>query len=150
MFMKSLLPKTARACLLALGTLALWSDTAGAQTVTISNLFSISTTNGRPYLTNAAANSYSERGVAYNPLNNHAYIVSRASGVLRVAILDGDTGAEIGFLNVTGITGGTFALSTISVAADGAIYAANLTTGSATSPYKIYRWADESSAPTVA
>jgi hypothetical protein len=33
------------------------------------------------------------------------------------------------------------------VAADGAIYAANLTTGSASSPFRIYRWADEASAP---
>jgi Domain of unknown function (DUF4623) len=148
-FMKSLLPKTARACLLALGVMALWNGTAGAQTITISNLFSISTTNGRPYLTNSAVGTYTERGAAYNPVNNHAYIVSRA-GTLRVGIIDGDTGADIGLLNVTGISGGTFALSTIAVAADGAIYAANLTTGSATSPYKIYRWADESSAPTVA
>ncbi len=153
MFMKSLLPKTARACLLALGALALWSGTAGAQTITISNLWSISTTNGRPYLTNAAANSYTERGAGYNPVNNHAYIVSRSTtpaAGLKIAILDGDTGAELGFLNVTGISGGTFAASMITVAADGVIYAANLTTGSATSPYKIYRWADESSAPTVA
>lgn len=151
--MKSLLPKTARACLLALGAMALWSGTAGAQTITISNLFSISTTNGRPYLTNTAANSYTERGVGYNPVNNHAYIVSRSAvpvAGLKVAILDGDTGAELGFLNVSGISGGTFVMSTISVAADGAIYGANLTIASATSPYKIYRWADESSAPTVA
>ena len=151
--MKSLLPKTARACLLALGTLALWSDTAGAQTVTISNLFSISTTNGRPYVTNTAPNSYTERGVGYNPLNNHAYIVSRSAvpvAGLKVAILDGNTGAEIGFLNVSGISGGTFVMSTIAVADDGAIYGANLTTGSAASPYKIYRWADESAVPTVA
>ena len=112
--MKSRLPKTARACLLALGALALCSGTADAQTVTISNLFRISTADGRPYLTNANATSYTERGAAYNPVNNHAYIVSRsatpAAGV-KVAILDGDTGAELGFLNVSGITGGTFALS---------------------------------------
>ena len=149
-FMKLLLPKTARACLLAVGALVLWTGTADAQTITISNLFSISTTNGRSYVTALPSpNSYVERGVAYNTATNHAYVVSRNGGV-KVAILDGDTGGELGFLNVAGITGGTFALSTIAVAADGVIYAANLTTGSATSPYKIYRWADESSAPTVA
>lgn len=150
--MKLLLPKTARACLLALGALALWSGTAAAQTITISNLFRISSADGRAYVTALPSpNSYVERGVAYSPFTNHAYVVSRNGGV-KVAILDGDTGAELGFLNVAGITGGTFPLSTISVAADGAIYAANLTTGSAspTAPYKIYRWADESSVPAVA
>jgi hypothetical protein len=119
---------------------------AAAQTIVVSNLWSISTTNGRPYLTNASASSYTERGVAYNRLTSHAYIVSRQGGV-KVAILDGDTGDELGYLNVTGVSGGTFALSTIGVADDGSIYAANLTTGSATSPYRIYRWSDESAAP---
>jgi hypothetical protein len=115
---------------------------ARAQTISISNLWSISTSAGRPYVTSGNT----ERGVAYNPLNNHVYLVSRA-GTLRVAILDGDTGAELGFLDVTGISLGTFILSTINVADDGSIYGANLTTGSATTPYKIYRWLTEGSAP---
>jgi len=123
---------------------------AGAQGInySVSNLWSISTTNGRPYLTNSSASSYTERGVAYSPENNHAYIVSRA-GTLRVAILNGDTGAEVGFLNVSGIAQGTFILSTLAVAEDGAIYGANLTTSSSgsTTPYKLYRWASEGSAP---
>ena len=122
------------------------AGSAGAQ-ITVSNLWSISTAEGRPYLTNASATSYTERGVAYNALSNHAYIVSRA-GTLRVAVLDGDTGAQVGFLNVSGITGGTFALSCIGVADDGAIYAANLTTATPAT-YKIYRWADELSAPAL-
>lgn len=130
------------------GSAALLPALAHAQVVTVSNLWSISTAEGRPYLTNASASSYTERGVAYSAVANHAYIVSRQGGV-KVAILDGDTGAEVGFLNVSGIAGGTFALSTIGVAEDGAIYAANLTTTSTTSPYKIYRWADESAAPVV-
>src|SRR4051812_41371572 len=79
----------------------------GAQAInySVSNLWSIGTGAGRAYVT--AGNT--ERGVSYNPINNHAYIVSRAVGV-KVAIVDGDTGAEVGFLNVTGVTGGTFAL----------------------------------------
>jgi hypothetical protein len=121
-------------------------SSAGAQLITITNLWNISTADGRSYVTANPSATYTERGVAYNPLNNHAYIVSR-QGSLKVAILDGDTGAELGFLNVAGISGGTFALSTISVADDGAIYAANLTTGSSGSPFRIYRWADETSTP---
>lgn len=90
-----------------------------------------------------------ERGMAYNPATNNVLFVSRNAGVF-VEVLDGQTGADVGNLNTTGITGGTFALSTIGVADDGVIYAANLTLNSTTSPYKIYRWQDESSVPTVA
>src|SRR5205085_262577 len=55
-------------------------------------------------------------------------------------------------LNVTGITGGSLALNLIRVANDGAIYAVNQTTDSAgaTTPLKVYRWANESAVPTVA
>lgn len=99
----------------------------------------------RPYLTT----DNNQRGVAYNPVTNHVYVVNRTGG-LSIPILDGDTGADLGFLSTTGISGGTFALSAIGVAADGAIYAANLTINTSTSNLKIYRWADESAAPTVA
>ncbi len=99
----------------------------------------------RPYLTT----DNTQRGIAYNPLNNRVYLVNRAGG-LSVRILDGDTGADLGTLDVTGITGGTFALSAIGVGADGAIYAANLTVGSGTSPLKVYRWANDAAVPTLA
>ncbi len=121
------------------------AGSAGAQ-ITVSNLWSISTAEGRAYVVITGEH---ERGVAYNRLNNHAYIVSKAATPTRVAIVDGDTGADIGALNVTGITGGTFVLTQIGVADDGSIYAANLTTSSATSPFKIYRWATEASAPAL-
>src|SRR6185436_8759832 len=76
-------------------------------------------------------------------------IVSR-NVALRVAIVDGDTGADLGSLNVSGVAGGTFALSMITVAEDGAIYGANLSGGTTAPPsFKVYRWATESSAPVV-
>lgn len=87
------------------------------------------------------------RGLTYNPLNNRVYVVDR-EGATAVKILDGDTGAQVGTLDVTGVTGGTFPLNMIDVDDQGVIYAANLST-SATSNFKIYRWADESSAPAV-
>ena len=90
-----------------------------------------------------------ERGMAYNPKTNNVLFVSRNAGVF-VEVLDGQTGADVGNLNTTGITGGTFALSTIGVADDGVIYAANMTTNSTTSPYRIYRWDDEAAVPSVA
>ncbi len=136
--------RTLRMCALTLIGVTMFGPRASAQTITVSNLWSISTAEGRAYVSAVAGGHY-ERGVAYNLANNHAYIVSRNGGV-KVAIVDGDTGAELGFLNVTGGTGGTFALNQIGVAEDGSIYGANLTTGS-TSPFKVYRWASEADAP---
>ena len=91
-----------------------------------------------------------ERGVAYNPVTGHVLVVSRLDN--EIHILDGETGADLGLLTQADIvTGGTFPRSLIGVADDGAIYLANLTTGSATSPFKVYRWEnEEAAAPTIA
>lgn len=90
-----------------------------------------------------------ERGMAYG--NGHVYLVSRTGGNF-VRILDPNTGADVGSLSVPGgtVTGGTFAINTIGIGGDGAIYVNNLTTQTTTSPFKVYRWATEASAPTVA
>jgi hypothetical protein len=60
------------------------------------------------------------------------------------------TGADLGGLDVTGISGGTFAVNAAAVGDDGTIYVGNLTTSSSTSPFKVYRWANAAAAPTVA
>ena len=121
-----------------------WIARLQAQTITISNLWSISTADGRAYVTSGTT----ERGIAYNPMTGHVLLVSRA-GALQVAILNGDTGAEIGFLDTTGISGGTFALSLIGVAEDGAVYGANLSTSTTAPNFTIYRWGSETDTPTV-
>jgi PA14 domain-containing protein/Ig-like domain-containing protein/lectin family protein len=95
-----------------------------------------------------------ERGLAYNPKTGHLILVSRAAAPapangLGIAILDSTSGAVLGTMNIGDIasTGvGTFKLSMVDVADDGVIYVGNLTT-SATVPFRIYRWADENSAP---
>ncbi len=91
-----------------------------------------------------------QRGIAYNAVNDHVYIANRTGGTA-VNILDGSTGAVAGSLNVTGITGGTFAINQIRVTSDGVIYAANLESPSATTALnlKVYRWANEAAAPTT-
>ncbi len=92
-----------------------------------------------------------ERGMAYG--NGHVYLVSHASiagTTANVRILDPLSGADLGGLNNVGISGGTFTVNNIGVGGDGVIYVANLTTQSTTSPYKIYSWATEGSAPLVA
>jgi len=88
------------------------------------------------------------RGIAYNPVNDHVYVVSRSAG-LNVIILNAATGDSLGKLDVTGISGGTISLNMIDVSSDGVIYACNLVTG-ANAEFKVYRWTDENSAPTVA
>ncbi len=130
--------------LLLAAALALGLAAQAQTTITLSSRWSIAA-GERPYVSGPATNT--ERGIAVNPVNGHVYVVSRNGG-LQVAILDGATGAELGFLNIDGVSGGTFALSCIGVGEDGAIYGANLS-GSSTvfSSYRIYRWADESAIP---
>lgn len=96
-----------------------------------------------------------ERGLAYNPVTNHLLLTSRTgTPAQNVRIMDSLTGADLGGLNVPTsiVTGGTFIINQVEVAADGAIYVANLASPGATVPFKIYRWSDElpATAPTVA
>ncbi len=95
-----------------------------------------------------SATGNTERGFAYNPLTNHLLVVSRNAGIF-VRVIDANNGNDLGTLDVTGISGGTFALNDIEVSYDGVIYACNLVTDSA-STFKIYRWANEAATPTVA
>jgi hypothetical protein len=101
----------------------------------------------RPYLTTGNT----ERGMAYNPMTGHVLLVSRAGSVPTVAVLDGTTGADVGTLKYDAalITGGTFPVSMIGVADDGAIYAGNLTVNASTTNFKLYRWANEFASPTL-
>ena len=93
-----------------------------------------------------------ERGLAFG--NGHVYLVSRANvsgSTVNVRLLNPLTGADVGGLNTTGISGGTFPINTIAVGGDGVIYVNNLTTADASgSPFKVYSWATEISAPVVA
>ena len=92
-----------------------------------------------------------ERGLAYNPKTGHVLLVSRSgtsggpASTGGIAILDGNTGAFLGTMDVSQSAGGlgTYHLNMIGVAEDGVIYACNLTT-SATVAFQIYRWQNES------
>jgi hypothetical protein len=90
-----------------------------------------------------------QRGLTYNPANDHLYLVDRNGGNF-IRILDGTTGALSGSLNMAGVTGGTFAINMIDVDEAGIIYAGNLSGDTDVSPFKVYRWATEGAAPTVA
>lgn len=102
--------------------------------------------NGYSYLGTASL----ERGIAYG--NNHLYLVSRNGGE-NIRILDKLTGADLGALPLGSgiINGGTLTVSTVGVGQDGAIYVANACNPvNGSTPFRVYRWADESSTPTVA
>jgi hypothetical protein len=96
-----------------------------------------------------------ERGLTYNSATGNLLLASRDGGVGIFAI-NGSTGAFVDSENVNSLlSGGTFAGSMIGTGTDGAIYLANLTVSSSTSPFKVYSWASESAlfsgtAPTVA
>lgn len=126
----------------------LLAASSGAQNYSLGSLWQLSP-GDRPYLTSHAS---LERGIAYNPFTDHVLLVSRVDSptVRRIAVLKATDGSDVGELNSSGISGGTIVLSKIGVADDGVIYAANFGTYSGSNPFKVYRWANESAAPTVA
>lgn len=81
-----------------------------------------------------------ERGMAYH--DGKLYVASRGDGAA-IRILNAETGADIGSLDASSLSGGALAFTTISVTEDGVIFASNLTANASTSPFKIYMWTDE-------
>ncbi len=88
------------------------------------------------------------RGMAYNKATDHVLIATRKFGT-DVIILDAASGDSLGILDTGIISGGTYPINLVAVADDGTIYVCNLSAPQFTpgSTFKIYRYADESSAP---
>ena len=118
---------TVNAILQAGGLTQIWSLAPGSRTYL--------TTNSLPF----------ERGLAYNAPAGHVLLVSRNGP--HVYVLDAVTGADVNQLIVSGVSGGTYALLMIGVADDGVVYAGNLTTAGSTTPFTLYRWANDSASP---
>jgi hypothetical protein len=99
----------------------------------------------------ASPGDNNQRGIAWNPATNHVLLVNRTGG-LSINIVDGITGNDLGTLAQGSgvIAGGTFVGSMIGAGDDGALYMTNLTTQATTTPFVVYRWANESATPTVA
>ncbi len=92
-----------------------------------------------------------ERGFAYGMINGNPRVlmVGRASGN-NIFILNAATGDSVGKLDMTGISGGTIVINDAEVSSDGVIFAANLSTGSASDKnFKVYKWTSETAAPTL-
>jgi hypothetical protein len=93
----------------------------------------------------ASGTNNSIRSMAFNRATGNVIVANGSA----LQVVNGTTGVIGATLNATGITGGARGLSAVTVMTDGVIYGANLTTSSTSSPFKIYRWANESAAPTV-
>lgn len=104
--------------------------------------------NGYAYLTTSG----NERAIAYGNVggNNYLFLGAGAGSTPTVRVLNPLTGVEVGFLDMTGITGGARLLVGLGVSADGKIYGANLQTAlSDSAPYKVYRWDSLTASPTL-
>ncbi len=99
----------------------------------------------RPYLTTDSA----QRGLTYNPDSGNILIVTRTPAN-SVYVLNAGSGEDIGQMGLSGVTGGTFALSKIGASDDGRIFLANLAQSGA--DFRIYRWTLEiiGDSPTLA
>jgi len=80
--------------------------------------------NGYPYLSPA---DNATRGIGYDPLSQRV-VVSGMSGGAAIHLLDADTGADLGVMDLSqaNLGGGTFAVDQVGVADDGAVFAGNL------------------------
>lgn len=76
-------------------------------------------------------------------------VIPTREGATAVKVLKASDGTEWKSLNVTGISGGTFAISDAGVTTDGKILVANMVM-SAAAVFKVYRWDNSTSAPTIA
>ena len=105
-----------------------------------------------------ASTNHTQRSIAYNPATGHLLTVSRYPETnAAIYILDSNTGALLGQLDTNGLfLEINFPLNVVAVASDGVVYACNLTVDSTNAPagnngpFRLYRWANESAAPTVA
>ncbi|MBN2280082.1 MAG: DUF4623 domain-containing protein [Candidatus Marinimicrobia bacterium] len=95
------------------------------------------------------ANQHYVRGIAYNHLNNHLYVVSRIGGP-NIFILDAATGDMIGKLDNTGIAqnDATYHVNLVDVTEDGQIIVTSL--GRTPNLFNVYHWTDEKAVPTKA
>jgi hypothetical protein len=82
--------------------------------------------------------------IAYNPATDRLLVSKRND---RIFIVNPATGAEVGQLTTTGWGTEAFKANKIRVTEDGVIYAISLATGAG--QCKIYRWADQTSTPTL-
>ncbi len=88
--------------------------------------------------------TFISRGMCYNPNTDHVLVAKTTPAI---SIFNASDGTSLGNMNVTGVTGGTIVLGKIRAASNGMIWGASVSTNTKTGALRIYRWADEASAP---
>jgi hypothetical protein len=92
------------------------------------------------------------RALSYGKVggNDRLFICTRNISA-SVIVLNAATGDSVGKLDVTGVTGGTYALSDVEVSSDGVVYSCNLSLGSGSDTmFTVYKWSTETSTPVKA
>jgi hypothetical protein len=86
-----------------------------------------------------------ERGIG--ALGDKMYVVTRNGGV-KIKVINAVDGTDLADVSdYTGVSGGTFALNDVEVSTNGAILACNLTTGTNSTAFKVYKWDSETAVP---
>lgn len=117
----------------------------GAYSNVASNLWTVAS-GSRPYLTTTGV----QRGLAYHALSNLVLVVSQTpSPSNMVALLDANTGADVGSLDTSLINApanptpdGFFDVNMVGVADDGVVYVGNMILSGASDNFVLYRWQD--------
>lgn len=91
--------------------------------------------------------SATERGIEYAYIGgaHKLYVVSRNGGS-SIKVLNAETGADITLdtpFNMTGVSGGLYAINDIEITADDRFVVCNMTTDARSNPFKIYVWTSE-------
>ncbi|HWD18399.1 MAG TPA: hypothetical protein VHB20_03905 [Verrucomicrobiae bacterium] len=131
----------------ALIGLACGAPSADAQTYALSNSWtqfanSVLTTNT---LDNSSSDQ--NRGFAYYAASNEVLLVNKSKPI--ISSYDGTTGALLvsNLVNMTGVSGGNFAVSKLGLGTDGFLYGANLQTPIGAAGLKVYQWQNFANAP---
>ena len=94
--------------------------------------------------TTVFANQASVNGGAYNPATGNLLVCQAYGSTAGIVICRPSDGASTGTLNTNGVTGGTYALSGLTIDANGVIYVCNY---AAAGGAKLYSWANEGATP---
>ncbi|HMA61393.1 MAG TPA: T9SS type A sorting domain-containing protein, partial [bacterium] len=91
------------------------------------------------------------RGVVWNPHTDHLLVVTRSDPYPRIEVLDPETGETLGQLDTTGLTTirSEEGLSQIDIDDDGHIYVCNLGDDISGWNFKVWRYEDEESTPSL-
>lgn len=92
------------------------------------------------------------RGIGFGTFESEKVLVvpTRALASPAVLVLKASDGTQKASLNMTGVSGGTFAINDANITTDGKILVCNLANSATNNVFKVYQWNNSTDAPTVA